>query len=209
MAYLQLAEENPYNRLAEGKNVMSNYIFIPAGMLGVAKDTYVREDFFDNLSTDEYKKVIESLAPYQNTGLSVLPIAAIGSGVKLIGNLIKRRQDRVASGQAKPLIKAGGILDKIKTKLTQARATSQTDQNAVVGGSAIAPVGSSAMAKTTPFDVSGSASIGGTDVNFQTSGGDSTQPSFFTKYKTPLIIGGVAVGGFLAYQLLKPKKRRR
>lgn len=203
MAYLQLAEENPYNRLAENKNVMSNYIFIPAGMLGVAKDTYVREDFFDNLSNDEYKKVIESLAPYQNTGLSVLPIAAVGAGVKLVGNLIKRRQDRVASGQAKPLFKAGGLLDKIKTKLVQARATSQTDENANIGGVAIQP----AM-KSTPFDISGSAQVGSTNVDFATSGGAPIQESFFRKYKTPLIIGGVAIGAFVAYKALKPKKRR-
>lgn len=204
MSYLQLAENNPYNRLAEGKNVMSNYIFIPAGMLGMSKDTYVREDFFDDLSNDEYMKVINSLAPYQNTGLSVLPIAVASAGIKLAKNLIARRADRVASGQAKPLIKAGGILDKIKQKVISAKQTSATDENAVIGAGAVAP----AM-KTTPFDVAGSASFGGTNVDFSTSGGKGASESFFTKYKTPLIIGGVAVGGLVAYSLLKPKSKRR
>ena len=56
-----------------------------------------------------------------------------------------------------------------------------------------------------PFNVEGSASIGGTNVDFSTSGG--TKESFFTKYKTPLLIGGgiALVGGIY----LATRKKRR
>lgn len=194
MSYLQLAENDPYNRLAEG-NPLKNYIFIPAGMLGMTSDTYVREDFFDGLAPDEYQKVITALAPYQNTGLSVLPIAAASAGIKVIGNLIKRRQERVAAGTAKPLFKKGGKISNFIEKLKAAKAASATDTNADM------PTGK----KGDPFDVSASVDVGGTNVDISTSGG---KESFFKKYKTPLLIGGgVLVAGGL-YLALRKKKRR-
>lgn len=67
MSYLQLAED-PYSHLAQ--DVMSNYIFIPAGYRGSTKDLYVREDFFDNLPESTYQAMMQELAQYQNTGLS-------------------------------------------------------------------------------------------------------------------------------------------
>jgi len=76
MALLQLAE-SPYSHLAESKAI-SNYIFIPAGMFNQTEDTYVREDFFDSLTDDEYQEVITALAPYQNQGLSVGGLAIAG-----------------------------------------------------------------------------------------------------------------------------------
>jgi hypothetical protein len=192
MAYLQLAEENPYNRLAEG-NPLKNYIFIPAGMFGMSSDQYVREDFFDDLPTEQYQQVIATLAPYQNQGMSAVGAIA-GIGINLAKNLIKRRAERVASGTAKPIFKAGGIVDRIKDKLAIAKATTApTDVNNV-------------MTKTAPpFNVEGSANIGGTNVDFSTSGG--TKESFFTKYKTPLLIGGgvLLVGGIY----LATRKKRR
>lgn len=203
MAYLQLAEdENPYNRLAEG-NPLSKYIFIPAGMLGMTEDKYVREDFFDDLPAEEYKKVIVSLAPYQNTGVNgildtavsfipgVGPIAS--KGVKIATDLFKKRNERVKAGTAKPIFKAGGLVDKIKSKIKGSEAVGATDANNMP-----------ATAKT-PFDISGSASVGGTNVDFSTSGG---KESFFTKNKKTILIGGgVLVGGILLYTLLKKKKR--
>ena len=118
MSYLQLAENDPYNKLAEG-NPLKNYIFIPAGMLGMSSDTYVREDFFDGLNADDYQKTITMLAPYQNQGLSFIPgIGAIaGVGLNVAKNLIAKRQERVAAGTAKPLFKAGGKLSNLVGKL--------------------------------------------------------------------------------------------
>lgn len=204
MAYLQLAEENPYNRLAEG-NPLSKYIFIPAGMFGMTTDNYVREDFFDDLPAEEYKKVIVTLAPYQNTGVNgilskalsfipgVGPIAS--SGVDIAKKLFENRNKRVQEGTAKPIFKSGGLVDRIKSKIQGAKAvTAQTDVNNV------------APTSKAPFNIEGSATVGGTNVDFSTSGG--TKESFYKKYKTPILIGGgllIVAGG---YYLLKSKKRR-
>jgi hypothetical protein len=193
MSYLQLAENDPYNRLAEG-NPLNNYIFIPAGMLGMASDTYVREDFFDGLSADEYQKTITMLAPYQNQGLSAVGAIA-GIGLNVAKKLIANRQARVAAGTAKPLFKAGGKLSNLVGKLKGLKAQAATDQNA-----APAP-----MEKNQPFDIQASGNVGGTE--FNVTAGEEKE-SFIKKYKTPLLIGGgllVAGGLFLA---LRKKKRR-
>jgi hypothetical protein len=193
MSYLQLAENDPYNRLAEG-NPLNNYIFIPAGMLGMASDTYVREDFFDGLSADEYQKTITMLAPYQNRGLSAIGAIA-GIGLNVAKKLIANRQARVAAGTAKPLFKAGGKLSNLVGKLKGMKAQAATDQNA-----AVAPI-----EKNQPFDIQASGNVGGTE--FNVTAGEEKE-SFIKKYKTPLLIGGgllVAGGLFLA---LRKKKRR-
>ena len=193
MSYLQLAENDPYNRLAEG-NPLNNYIFIPAGMLGMQSDTYVREDFFDGLSADEYQKTITMLAPYQNQGLSAIGAIA-GIGLNVAKKLIANRQARVAAGTAKPLFKAGGKLSNLVGKLKGLKAQAATDQNA-----AAAP-----MEKNQPFDIQASGNVGGTE--FNVTAGEEKE-SFIKKYKTPLLIGGgllVAGGLFLA---LRKKKRR-
>ena len=193
MSYLQLAENDPYNRLAEG-NPLKNYIFIPAGMLGMQSDTYVREDFFDGLSADEYQKTITMLAPYQNQGLSAIGAIA-GIGLNVAKKLIANRQARVAAGTAKPLFKAGGKLSNLVGKLKGMKAQAATDQNA-----AVAPI-----EKNQPFDIQASGNVGGTEFNVQAG---EEKESFIKKYKTPLLIGGgllVAGGLFLA---LRKKKRR-
>ena len=195
MSYLQLAENDPYNRLAEG-NPLNNYIFIPAGMLGMQSDTYVREDFFDGLSADEYQKTITMLAPYQNQGLSAIGAIA-GIGLNVAKKLIANRQARVAAGTAKPLFKAGGKLSNLVGKLKGMKAQAATDQNA-----AVAPI-----EKNQPFDIQASGNVGGTQFNVQ-AGDEEQKESFIKKYKTPLLIGGgllVAGGLFLALR----KKRRR
>jgi hypothetical protein len=193
MSYLQLAENDPYNRLAEG-NPLNNYIFVPAGMLGMQSDTYVREDFFDGLSADEYQKTITMLAPYQNQGLSAIGAIA-GIGLNVAKKLIANRQARVAAGTAKPLFKAGGKLSNLVGKLKGLKAQAATDQNA-----AAAPI-----EKNQPFDIQASGNVGGTE--FNVTAGEEKE-SFIKKYKTPLLIGGgllVAGGLFLA---LRKKKRR-
>jgi len=195
MSYLQLAENDPYNKLAEG-NPLKNYIFIPAGMLGMQSDTYVREDFFDGLSAEDYQKTIQMLAPYQNQGLSFAGVGAIaGIGLNVAKKLIANRQARVAAGTAKPLFKAGGKLSNLVGKLKGMKAQAATDQNA-----AVAPI-----EKNQPFDVQASGNIGGTE--FNVTAGEEKE-SFIKKYKTPLLIGGglLLVGG--AFLLLRKKRRR-
>ena len=184
MALLQLAE-SPYSHLAES-NVMSNYIFIPAGMFGQVEDTYVREDFFDSLTDQEYQEVITALAPYQNQGMSAVGMV-VASGVKAIAPIIKKavdkRAERVASGQAKPIFKDGGKLAGLKDKVTTA--INKLKDQPTAG-----------TEKKVPVEVTGS--VGGTTFDLTT--GQPTEVPFFTKYKTPLLIAGGLTGAFLLYK---------
>ena len=71
-------------------NPMSNYLFIPAGQLGMVEDTYVRTDFFDSLPDAEFNATMTILAPYQNVGMSAIG-TAVGLASKLITNISKNR----------------------------------------------------------------------------------------------------------------------
>jgi len=195
MSYLQLAENDPYNKLAEG-NPLKNYIFIPAGMLGMQSDTYVREDFFDGLSADDYQKTIQMLAPYQNQGLSFAGIGTVaGIGLNVAKKLIQRRQERVAAGTAKPLFKAGGKLSNLVGKLKGLKSQAAGDENAMP-----AP-----MTKNQPFDVQASGNIGGTEFNVNAG---AEKESFLKKYKTPLLIGGGLLVAGTLFLVLRKKRRR-
>jgi hypothetical protein len=189
MALLQLAE-SPFNAIAE------NYLFIPAGMFGMDSDTYVRSDFFDSLSDVEFDAVMTSLAPYQPQGLSA--VGAIVSGAVAVGQkvapaiqkAIDKRQDKVAAGTVKPIFKPGGALSNLAGKV-KAGINKLKDVPASKAGEVIE--------KTTP--VSGSVEIGGTTVDFST--GQPQQENFFTKYKTPLLIGGAALAGLVLFRTFK------
>ena len=202
MALLQLAE-SPYNMLAENEMylaetgpVAENYLFIPAGLFGMDQDTYVRSDFFDSLSDTEFEAVMTTLAPYQPQGLSA--VGAVVSGAVAVGKKLApaikkaydKRQEKVESGTVKPIFKTGGKLanlaDKVKAGVEKLKKVPADKVDQVVE-------------KTTP--VTGSVEIGGTSIDFST-GQPATVP-FFTKYKTPLLIGGAAVAGLLLYRTFK------
>lgn len=188
MALLQLAESG-YNHLAEG-SAISNYIFIPAGMFDQTEDTYVREDFFDGLNNAEFQEVITALAPYQNTGMSAVGIAtAVTAGAKALAPIVKKatakRAERVASGEAKPLFKGNLKFANLKDK--------------VAGALDKVKKGTSDEQKKIPIDITGN--VGGTTLDFTT--GQPADVPFFTKYKTPLLIGGGLAGVFLLFKLLK------
>lgn len=202
MALLQLAEgygmlaQDMY--LADNGTVADNYLFIPSGMFGMTEDTYVRSDFFDSLSDTEFETVMSNLAPYQPQGLS--QIGAIATAAQIAGKTLSpaikkafdNRQEKIAAGTAKPIFKPGGNLanlaGKIKAGVQKLKNVPTTKQNEVIE-------------KTTP--ISGSVEVGGTTLDFST-GQPATEP-FFTKYKTPLIVGGVAIAGFLLYKVLNKK----
>lgn len=183
MALLQLAE-SPYSHLAESKAI-SKYIFIPAGMFNQTEDTYVREDFFDSLTDDEYQEVITALAPYQNQGMSAIGLA-VATGLKAVAPIVKtaisKRAERVASGTAKQIFKPGGKLAGLKDKVAGA-INKLKDQP-------------SDQTKKIPIDVN--ANVGDTALQFQY--GQPSDIPFFTKYKTPLLVGGGLVGAFLLYK---------
>lgn len=202
MALLQLAE-SPYSMLAENElylaeagPVADNYLFIPAGMFGMTEDTYVRSDFFDSLSDTEFETVLSNLAPYQPQGLS--QIGAIATAAQIAGktlapaikNAFENRAEKVAAGTVKPIFKPGGPLSnlagKVKAGINKLKDVPADKANAVIE-------------KTTP--VSGSVEIGGTTLDFST--GQPAAEPFFTKYKTPLLIGGAAIAGLLLFKTLK------
>lgn len=192
MAYLQLAEDNPYNALAE-TNPMANYLFIPAGQLGMVEDTYVRSDFFDSLPNDEFNATMSILAPYQNSGMSAIG-TAIGLGAKLVSKIAQNRKDKKEAGiEVKPIFKGkeGGLIDKIKKAIEKNKTKpDSTDQQ-------------TKSLDLPNIDLQGT--VGGTNVAI---GYDPTSgtPSFFTKYKTPLLIAGGLLGAFAVYKLVKKKK---
>jgi len=199
MALLQLAEngmylaENDGMYLAEENPVGGNYLFIPAGMFGMDSDTYVRSDFFDSLGDDEFNTVIQTLAPYQTQGLSVIGITAAATVLApAVKKAIANRQAKVAAGTAKPIFKPGGKLSglagKIKAGVQKLKNVPADETNDVIK-------------KTTP--VSGSVDIGGTSVDFST--GQPAKENIFTKYKTPLLIGGAVLGGLILFKVLKKK----
>lgn len=201
MAYLQLAEENPYNRLAES-NPMTNYLFVPAGTLGMTEDTYLRSDFFDSLPDDEFNATMSIIAPFQNKGMNEgLVTDAIGAiplfggsakfGINLVTKIAEKRKAKQQAGvPVKPLFKGkeGGLIEKIKNAVSKNKTTpDKVDQ----------------ITKELPaIDLTGS--VGGTNVSI---GYDpNAQPTFFTKYKTPLLIAGGLVSAFVVYKLVKKKK---
>ena len=187
MPYLQLAEENPYNMIAE-TNPMSNYLFIPAGQLGMVEDTYVRTDFFDSLPDAEFNATMTILAPYQNVGMSAIG-TAVGLASKLITNIAKNRKDKKEAGTLKPIFKGkeGGLIDKIKKAVEKNKTKPDpTDQ------------------QTKSLDLPNiqlDGSINGTELQI-----GLNPPTFFSKYKTPLLIAGGLVGAFAIYKLVKKKK---
>ena len=193
--YLQLAEgENNgnYAALAEGNSVLSNYVFVPAGFLPeFDKDTYVRADYFNKFDPTTAEALINALISQQTVGLSVVGVAAVASGgLQLAKKIIENRKAKVAAGTAKPLFKPGGFLDKLKSKLgpePQTKSVNLPEE----------PVGASVQLPAGQFNV-----------GFQPTE-TTAQTSFFTKYKTPLLIGGgvLAVAGI--YMLTRKKSRRR
>ena len=65
MAFLELAENENYNMIAEN-NPMDKYVFVPAGYRGAQKDMYIREDLLDNVP----QQIIEELDAFNARGLS-------------------------------------------------------------------------------------------------------------------------------------------
>jgi len=201
MALLQLAE-SPYNMLAENMSlaesgpVSDNYLFIPSGLFGMDQDTYVRSDFFDSLSDAEFDAVISTLAPYQPQGLSA--VGAVIAGAQIAGKAvmpaikkaIEKRQEKQAAGTVKPIFKPGGPLSNLASKV-KAGVTKLKDVSAEKA--------SEVIEKTTP--VTGSFEVGSTSLDFNL--GKPTNIPFFTKYKTPLLIGGAAVAGLVLYKVFK------
>ena len=197
--FLQLAEgENNGNYQALAESPLDNYVFVPAGFLPeFTTDTYLRADYFaNNYDTATANALINALASRQQmsegvveTALNFVPgVGPIASkGLSIAKNLIAQRQAKVQAGTAKPIGKPGGFLDKLRQKV-QGSQTKKTE--------------------IPPFDVT--ANIGGAQggISFQPKPTDDQMPTFWQKYKTPILIGGgalVLIGGI--YMFTRKKKR--
>lgn len=175
--YLQLAE-SPYNKLAEMTSQdLSKYVFIPEGYKGATKDLYIREDLLDSLPDFVYDQMMIELRPYQNTGLS-------GIFDKAKARREARRSAKQKRIEARQAGKAG------RAEKRSALLTNITDKVAGIFGGSKAPAG---------LDVS--VGPGGVNVDLD------SEPTFWDQYKVPIIVGGVAIGGLIAYKALTKKGR--
>jgi hypothetical protein len=203
MAYLQLAEQHTgnYNMLADG-SVLNNYLTIPPGFMNNEETKYVRLDFFDDLPDEEFALTMAELAPYQPvTLLSAKKRQKKGRG--LIG---------AASFAAGFIPGVGPVVSKVVEKAGPMAVGLIGKKNARKKAKQDAKKNNGLELKKDPItipDIDANVNVGGQDFELNYTNPDNAQmntTNFFTKYKTPLIIGGVAValvGGFL---LLKKKK---
>ena len=183
MGYLQLAE-SPYSRLAEGVPAKELFVFVPAGFRGAVKDMWIREDAFDAMTDSDYLELMRSLEPFQNAGLSYGFTQLSGKAERQA-----RRDARKQKKQTKQEVKQA----KQQAKIERAK-SGKTALDSIIGG-AQNIVGSIFGTKTpdeTKLDVEGT--VGG--VQFDV----GPEESFFQRYQTPLIIGGLALGGYALYK---------
>ena len=196
MAYLQLAENNGnYNMLAEG-SVLNNYLTIPPGFMGNDETKYVRLDYFDNLPDEQFALTMAKLAPFQPVtllsagGQGLIKAASFGANfIPGVGPLVSKVVE-----QAGPM--AVGLIGK-----KNARKKGKKDKGTKDTGN-----GTDDTKKGGIFDnlppVDASLNVGGQQLQL-TYDKPGLQSNFFTTYKIPLLIGGVALIG--GYFLLKKK----
>lgn len=182
MAYLQLAE----NYLAAAP--MDMYIFIPAGFRGSQEDVYIREDILDDLPENEYRAIMQELAPYQPRGLSA--------------------NDKASRKEARAVKKAGkggAARREAKQKRVETKQAGKADRIAKGGGAAniFGKVLDTAKGfiKNKDLDVEVDQG-GGFNVEFD----KEPEQSFFSKNKIPLLVGGAAVVAGVIYLATKKKK---
>jgi hypothetical protein len=193
MSYLQLADQG---YLAQKPNEL--YVFIPQGFRGAEADSYVREDIFDNLNRNEYDQLMFELLPYQNMGMSELGDRASRKAAREEKKAAKaakkegkgagaRREARAARQAARQAAKGERVATRAAAKGEGGGFKGILDQvGGIVGG---------VMGKGASVEVDGAS------IEY-----DPGDESFFSKYKTPLLIGGglVAIGAI--YMLTKKKK---
>ena len=172
--------QNDYSQLADNSSsqIMANYIFIPGGLLpNTPQDKYVRIDFFDKLPDAEFITIMEKLLPYQKNTLSDSVVSnllgivpgvggVLKGGTNIVTGLFKGRKERKkakAEKKASAIKTTAPTQDLINTEL---------------------PTKSMSIP---PFDIS--TTIAGQDYQISTQK-DEKAENFFTRYKTPLLIGG-------------------
>ena len=192
MAYLQLAENNGnYNMLAEG-SVLNNYLTIPPGFMGNDQTKYVRLDYFDNLPDEQFALTMAKLAPFQPVtllsagGENLIKVASFGANfIPGVGPLVSKVVEK-----AGPM--AVGLIGKKNARKKAKKGTKDTETDTEDKKTFNLP------------NIDANVTVGGQELGL-TYNKPSNDPTgnFFTKYKIPIIIGGVALIG--GYFLLKKK----
>ena len=186
MGYLQLAEEDPYSHLAEvPASAMQYYVFIPQGYRGANKDMYVREDVLDNLPAATRAKMINDLAPYQNTGLSASK---------------EEREQRRKNREERKMTRANAGKTRQEARTERQRLRSENKGKGrgkeIFGG--ILDTAKNIFGKG-EVDVT----AGGGDLSIDYS--QEPEEGFFSKYKVPLLIGGAALVGGIIFLTTRKK----
>jgi hypothetical protein len=207
MSYLQLADNGT------SEKVMDNYIFVPAGFDGAMQDSYVREDVFDDMDPVAFEEMMLALEPYQGEMLSgwfdkesrdarrKARRERRAERRKARAERVKARRDNRARRREarrdyrlkrqKARIDSGGGLGNIVNQITgTARSIFGKGGN----------VQAMPQAGNFPQQTRG----GGLEIDASIGYGKDDE-SFLKKYKTPLIVGGVAVAGLVTYLALKKK----
>mgnify|MGYP001314924369 CR=1 FL=1 len=206
MGYLQLAENNEYlqdnseylqdnseylqdnseylqddySQLADNSasQVMANYIFIPGGLLpNTPADKYVRLDFFDGLPDAEFIAIMEKLLPYQKNTLSDSVVSNLLGMVPGVGGTLKGGAN-IVTGLFKGRKERKKAKEEKKASAIKTTAPTQELINTEL------PTKSKSIP---PFDIS--TTVGGQDFQISTQQ-DQKAENFFTRYRTPLLIGG-------------------
>jgi hypothetical protein len=195
MAYLQLAENNGnYNMLAEG-SVLNNYLTIPPGFMGNDETKYVRLDYFDNLPDEQFALTMAKLAPFQPVtllsagGENLIKVASFGANfIPGVGPLVSKVVEK-----AGPM--AVGLIGKKNARKKAKKGTKDTGTD------------TEEQKEKKSFNlpnIDANVTVGGQELGLTyNKPGNEPAGNFFTKYKIPLIIGGVALIG--GYFLLKKK----
>ena len=195
MAYLQLAENNGnYNMLAEG-SVLNNYLTIPPGFMGNDETKYVRLDYFDNLPNEQFALTMAKLAPFQPVtllsagGEGLIKAASFGANfIPGVGPLVSKVVEK-----AGPM--AVGLIGKKNARKKAKKGTKDTGTD------------TEEQKEKKSFNlpnIDANVTVGGQELGLTyNKPGNEPAGNFFTKYKIPLIVGGVALIG--GYFLLKKK----
>jgi hypothetical protein len=177
-----------YLQLAEGgdDSTESNpYIFVPAGLYGMPKSVYIREDYFDYLPNIEFNEMMRQLAPYQ---------PEVQQGMSERG-FLHDRASRKARREEKKKLK--NEKKAAKNELIKARAVAKTEGR---GGDVLKSVVSGLSNIFGKGDSSGTTDVAPPPSPPGGGGGggdDDDEPTPF--YKNPWVIGGAALltGGII------------
>jgi hypothetical protein len=188
MGYLQLSEGGQIARrspVTPKQNAADFYIYVPSADGGAGK--WVREDFFDDLSDQQYIAMMQALEPFQPQMLNENYLSGLFSG-KGAERRQARRAERKESKAAKQETKQAAKTERA-AKRSETIGKLLDTAKGIFGGT----------------EVQGSATFeSGSRPDFDFKAETDTRPF----YKKPaFIIGGVVVIGGLIYFLSKRKKK--